>query len=69
MCSRLTAFFILLFFLLDKKMTAQNLVPNGDFEGQKNKMTSRPWTLINTVDYFKLSNSSSDNSKKDDKNQ
>jgi OmpA-OmpF porin, OOP family len=32
--------------------SAQNLVPNSDLEGKKGKSTPRPWTFINTIDYF-----------------
>jgi outer membrane protein OmpA-like peptidoglycan-associated protein len=44
--------YLFLVFLVPAAAAAQNLVPNSDLEGKKGKFTSRPWTFINTIDYF-----------------
>jgi OOP family OmpA-OmpF porin len=50
--SRRTSAFILFFLFFLADIPAQNLIPNSDLEGKKGKATPRPWTFINTIDYF-----------------
>lgn len=50
MIKRANALFVLL--SLSTILHSQNLVPNGDFEGVKGRSSPRPWSFINTIDYF-----------------
>ena len=48
---------------------SQDLVPNGDLEGKNGKTSSRPWSFINTIDYFVYTEAAAKSEKPVDNNQ
>ena len=54
---------------LSSALFGQDLVPNGDLEGKNGKSGSRPWSFINTIDYFVYSEAAATSENPVDKNQ
>lgn len=54
---------------ISSTLFGQDLVPNGDLEGKNGKTTSRPWSFVNTIDYFVYTEAAATSENPVDKNQ